>query len=238
MGALVGSVGYMTKTWRHSFLATGKHCYWILNVDTVFIFPLQSNSSVKRTLSLTQSSNLVLPSCLPTVRCDFEFGGFIHIVKSYEALRGKKHNCEATYHRACLPPSRRPGLSRAEEAEWRCDRCEVKHTAYRAKEEALEEEREAAASQGAIEQESFEDPESEVTRAALAKARAPVPKMVFGRREKYREAKAREDERLLLIGGAAKRPRAKKPKNSTPQVRTMHERLRYLVLLFCRTKIV
>jgi len=142
-------------------------------------------------------------------------------------MRGKKHKCEATYHRACLQPSRRPGLSRAEEAEWRCDRCEVKHSAYRAKEDALEEE-EASASQDANEQDSRGDPGSEDARTALtadplAKARASVPKMMFGRREKYREAKAREDERLLLIGGIAKRPRAKKSKNNMPQVRTSHE---------------
>lgn len=141
----------------------------------------------------------------------------------YVALRGKKHKCEATYHRACLQPSRRPGLSRAEEAEWRCDRCEVKHAAYRAKEDTLdEEEREVSTSQDAKDQ---EDQGSEDAANALAKAHAPVPKMMFGRREKYREAKAREDERLLLIGGIAKRPRAKKPKSSMPQVRSTHERL-------------
>jgi hypothetical protein len=150
----------------------------------------------------------------------------------YEAVGGRKHRCEATYHRACLLPARRPGCTRAEEAEWRCDRCDAKHAACRAKEDADEEE---DASQAELERESqglsqgltpgdAADAEAAADAAAdAAKKKLAPPKLVFGRRDNYRAAKAREDARLEMVGGRGKPPKAK-PKAAATQVRSTHGR--------------
>lgn len=133
-------------------------------------------------------------------------------------MGGRKRRCEATYHRACLPAAHRPGRSRAEEAEWRCPRCAAKHAACRAKEDADDAEEASQAeleraSQGLSQDRPPEDA------AGAAQAKLVVPKLVFGRRENYRAAKAREDARLEIVGGRVKPPKPGKPKAAAAQVR-------------------
>ena len=96
----------------------------------------------------------------------------------------RPQSCKATYHRLCIPVRNRPREGDADEGEWQCTRCLQRDKEFRDKEADIEDEEESER-QASQTHSLLEDGSSSVQ----------MPRMVFGKRDDFRSARAREKQR-------------------------------------------